>query len=219
MDLIKYIFCYLIPHLEDIDYRQEEKKIYYKERNVEVEGFRGWLIFNQLASGTRSIIAMIGDLICRIYSINPALEDPRNFSGIVLIDEIDVHLHPKLQKLFPSLLSECFPDIQFIATTHSVIPFLGAPLNSVFLKVSKTKGEGSVVTRLNLDIKNLLPNVLLTSSLFDMDSIAQVNSEGVQEIRTEDSYSEYLKNKELKKKLEDFEKGDRDLFVASVRKM
>ena len=55
------------------------------------------------------------------------VEKVSNLEGIVLIDELETHLHPKWQKEFPRLLSELFPKIQFIVTTHSPLVFLGMP--------------------------------------------------------------------------------------------
>jgi len=86
-----------------------------------------------------------------------------------LIDELDLHLHPKWQRKLPKLLSNVFPNIQFIASTHSVIPFLGAPENSVFLKVNRSQAQGITIERIDIDISNLLPNSLLTSPLFDLE--------------------------------------------------
>ena len=74
-----------------------------------------------------------------------------------------------------SLLSELFPKIQFIASTHSVIPFLGTPKKSVFLKATKTQEEDIKITRVEIDIQNLLPNAILTSPLFDFEQLMSLN--------------------------------------------
>ncbi|NIG54862.1 AAA family ATPase [Chitinophaga sp. Cy-1792] len=209
-NIVKNIFCTIIPHLKDIKYDSAVKQIVYLDGDVKSEGNDGYISFSLLASGTRSIIAMVGDMICRIFNIEPELDDPRDFAGIVLIDELDVHLHPKLQRQLPTLLSQTFPDIQFIVTTHSVIPFLGAPKNSVFLKVSKQPDEDATVERVFIDIEHLLPNVLLTSSLFDMDNITQINNENIGNVSTEDSFDEYSKVQDVKRKLDDIENSDID---------
>jgi predicted ATP-binding protein involved in virulence len=74
-----------------------------------------------LSDGLRSIIAMIGDLAYRCIQINPALgaEAPVKTPGIVLIDEIEMHLHPAWQQKILKQLTDAFPNIQFICTTHS----------------------------------------------------------------------------------------------------
>jgi predicted ATP-binding protein involved in virulence len=93
--------------------------------------------------------------------------EPKELTGIVLIDELDLHFHPKLQRRWP--LSDVFPKVQFIASTHSVMPLLAAPESSVFLKVTRNKAAGIQLEQIQIDIKNLLPNSLLTSPLFDLD--------------------------------------------------
>lgn len=74
-----------------------------------------------LSDGLRSIIAMIGDLAYRCIQLNPALgaEAPTKTPGIVLIDEIEMHLHPSWQQKVLQQLMDAFPNIQFICTTHS----------------------------------------------------------------------------------------------------
>jgi len=78
------------------------------------------LDLRQLSDGERGMFAMVLDLAQRLSQANPKLEDPViNGSAIVLIDEIDLHLHPKWQRSVVMQLTETFPNCQFIATTHS----------------------------------------------------------------------------------------------------
>ena len=74
---------------------------------------------NQLSDGEKTFLALIGDLCHRLVLANPTLPDPLQGEGIVLIDEIDLHLHPEWQGDFAENLSKVFPNIQFIITTHS----------------------------------------------------------------------------------------------------
>ena len=62
---------------------------------------------------------MVGDLARRIAIANPALEDPLAGVGVVLIDEVDLHLHPGWQRHVVSALEETFPNCQFLVSTHS----------------------------------------------------------------------------------------------------
>ena len=77
------------------------------------------LTVNQLSDGEKCLIAMVGDLARRIAIANPMLTNPLNGEGIILIDEIDLHLHPKWQRMVVSKLIDVFPHCQFIASTHS----------------------------------------------------------------------------------------------------
>lgn len=77
------------------------------------------LAINQLSDGEKCLITMIGDLAKRLVIANPSLDDSLQGEGIVLIDEVELHLHPQWQReIIPSLL-KIFPNCQFIITTHS----------------------------------------------------------------------------------------------------
>lgn len=74
----------------------------------------------QLSDGERGSLALVLDLTRRLAQANPGLDDPAaKGPGVVLIDEIDLHLHPKWQREIVRNLPDAFPQLQFIATTHS----------------------------------------------------------------------------------------------------
>ena len=74
----------------------------------------------QLSDGERSMLALVLDLAQRLSQANPGLDDPvREGAAVVLIDELDMHMHPLWQRQVLSLLTSTFPNCQFIATTHS----------------------------------------------------------------------------------------------------
>lgn len=73
----------------------------------------------QLSQGEKSLMALVGDIARRLAMMNPALENPLTGGGIVLIDEIEMHLHPEWQQTVVGNLEKTFPNIQFIITTHS----------------------------------------------------------------------------------------------------
>ncbi|MEH2392932.1 MAG: AAA family ATPase [Nostoc sp.] len=77
------------------------------------------LIINQLSDGEKCLLAMVGDLARRLAIANPSLPDPLQGNGVVLIDEIELHLHPKWQREIIPALTRTFPNCQFIVTTHS----------------------------------------------------------------------------------------------------
>jgi predicted ATP-binding protein involved in virulence len=77
------------------------------------------LIINQLSHGEKCLLAMVGDLARRLAIANPGLTQPLEGSGVVLIDEIELHLHPKWQREIIPALTRTFPNCQFIVTTHS----------------------------------------------------------------------------------------------------
>ena len=79
----------------------------------------GELIVNQLSDGEKCLLAMVGDLARRLAITNPGLDNPLQGAGIVLIDEIELHLHPQWQRGVIPRLTSTFPNCQFIVSTHS----------------------------------------------------------------------------------------------------
>jgi predicted ATP-binding protein involved in virulence len=77
------------------------------------------LIIDQLSDGEKGLLALAGDLARRLAIANPGLSEPLQGSGVVLIDEIELHLHPKWQRGIIPDLTRTFPNCQFIVTTHS----------------------------------------------------------------------------------------------------
>lgn len=103
-------------HSMDYDIRQDELIITAADGRT--------LPFRMLSDGVRNMLAMVADIAYRAAVLNPqhGIEAARATSGVVLIDEIDLHLHPKWQRRVVEDLRRTFPRIQFIASTHS--PFI-----------------------------------------------------------------------------------------------
>ena len=91
---------------------------------VVVEFPEGTQPFSNLSDGQRGMLAMVGDIAQKAAKLNPHLghEVLQKTPGVVLIDELDLHLHPRWQRRVIDDLRRVFPKIQFISTTHS--PFL-----------------------------------------------------------------------------------------------
>jgi predicted ATP-binding protein involved in virulence len=79
------------------------------------------LKISQFSSGEKSILALTADLARRLATANPYAKNPLHGNGIVLIDEIDLHLHPRWQRAILPKLMAIFPNIQWVVTTHSAL--------------------------------------------------------------------------------------------------
>ena len=86
--------------------------------------------FNTLSSGYAAVLDIVNDLIMRMEA-QTRLRDGFDTEGIVLIDEIETHLHLELQKRILPILTKLFPNLQFIVTTHS--PFILNSLENVVI--------------------------------------------------------------------------------------
>jgi predicted ATP-binding protein involved in virulence len=88
---------------------------------IELESIHDKMPFNSLSDGVRITLAMVMEIAFRCCLLNPHLAEnaPNETSGVVLIDEIDLHLHPAWQKKIVADLRRSFPNIQFIVSTHA----------------------------------------------------------------------------------------------------
>lgn len=90
------------------------------EPNSLIDRLPPTLDVRQLSDGERGILAMVLDITRRLAQANPHMEDPAaEAEAVILIDEIDLHLHPRWQREVIHNLTAAFPKCQFIATTHS----------------------------------------------------------------------------------------------------
>ncbi|MEI7376220.1 AAA family ATPase [Dickeya chrysanthemi] len=114
----------------------------------------------QLSQGEKSLMALVGDIARRLAIMNPALDNPLHGQGIVLIDEVDMHLHPSWQRSIIERLTTTFPHCQFILTTHS--PLVISDYKDV-LVYSLDNGELTVVpSQYGQDANSVLLEVMDT---------------------------------------------------------
>ncbi len=128
----------ILGDVEEIKYssRRAEIVVTFKGREPQP--------FTNLSDGQRSMLALAGDIATRMARLNPQLGENAlgETPGVVLIDELDLHLHPNWQRGIVPSLQKTFPKVQFITTTHSVfimqtleesnlLPIEGQPVSSL----------------------------------------------------------------------------------------
>ena len=111
----------------ELEYREKEKRFYIKQQGKEP------YTFEQLSSGYSAILAIYADLLMKVELREIT---PKELSGIVLIDEIDAHLHVSLQKKILAFFDQAYPNIQFIVSTHSSLVIQSVD-NAVIYDLSK----------------------------------------------------------------------------------
>lgn len=133
---------------------------------------------SQLSQGEKSLMALVGDIARRLAMMNPGLTNPLHGEGVVLIDEVDMHLHPRWARDIIQRLTVTFPNCQFILTTHSplvisdckdvlvyaledghltaVPPLYGQDVNTVLLDVMDTHIRNAVVAKHLNDLLDLI---------------------------------------------------------------
>ena len=98
----------------DLDIDSQKLSMFNKKMVIDLK-------VEQLSDGIRNMIGMVADIAYRCYQLNPHLgvNAALESKGIILIDEVDMHLHPQWQQLILGQLQEAFPNLQFVVTTHS----------------------------------------------------------------------------------------------------
>jgi predicted ATP-binding protein involved in virulence len=145
----------------------------------------------QLSQGTNSILGWAGTSLQRIYEIHGHDKDIKLQSAVVLIDEIDAHLHPDWQRRIVGALSEQFRAVQFIATTHSPLIVGELEQHQVYRMEQQPDGE-IVATRPTHPLKGLGVAGLLTSAMFGLTSTLDQKTQALLEQQRALSASEEL---------------------------
>jgi predicted ATP-binding protein involved in virulence len=139
LEVVRHAIRQCLPGCDLVDFSSDRREITVRLGGV-------LLPFSNLSAGQRTMVALIADLAIRAVTLNAQLlpaeslgpeDEPlprvlRETPGVVLIDELDVHLHPKWQRHVVDDLRRLFPEVQFIATTHS--PFIVQSMRSEELR-------------------------------------------------------------------------------------
>lgn len=123
---------------------------------------------SQLSDGEKCTMALFGDLARRLTIANPQLQDPLLGEGVVLIDEVELHMHPSWQRKALKCLKETFPGIQFIITTHSpiVLNEVDDSYNLYFMSMTDNTAEATIMNRLDgYDTNAILEQFMGTHSI------------------------------------------------------
>jgi|GEM_PF-818996 len=147
----------------EIDYRRNimsiEKQTTQETATLEV---------GQLSSGERHLFALVSQLALKLVRANPSSENPlAEGFGIVLLDELDAHLHPAWQRTVVTRLQKVFPKVQIIVTTHSPLV-----LSNVYSKHIRVLGEGHVYgasDTFGQNISDILEDNMDTKGAFDKE--------------------------------------------------
>ena len=137
-----------LNHIELVNADDGEDKV---ALNLE----REIIFLHQFSDGQRVLFGLVGDIARRLLLLNDNLDLPFNGQGIVLIDEIELHLHPSWQQKIILILRESFPNIQFIMTTHS--PHVLSTVDKTEIRILKN----NLVEQPNLQTKGVASSDIL----------------------------------------------------------
>jgi predicted ATP-binding protein involved in virulence len=165
-DDIKDVLINLLPDVEDIRFAQLTEK--QMKPGVEVKTPYGWVSIKDLSLGYKTLIAWMVDLASRLFDRYPDSPNPLAEPAVVLVDEIDLHLHPKWQRNLMSFLSERFPNTQFIATAHS--PLVVQAATDANIVLLRREGDHVIIDNDVKKIHGWRFDQVLTSDLFGLEA-------------------------------------------------
>lgn len=167
-DRVFQILTRLLPGIDEIRVTPRADSNQQLRATAEVHGPDGWVPFSALGLGYRTMTAWIVDLASRMFERYGSLEDPLAGPAVCLVDEIDLHLHPRWQRDLVQRLTALFPNTQFIATAHSPLIVQAAPDANVV--VLRRQSDGVVIDSAPRSVRKWRVDQILTSELFDIPS-------------------------------------------------
>jgi len=128
----------------------------------------GWVGLEDLSVGYQTLITWVADLAYRLFARYPVSPNPLSEPAVVLVDEIDLHLHPQWQRSLISYLTERFPNTQFIATAHS--PLIVQAATDANIVLLRREGDHVVIDNDVEAIRGWRIDQVLTSDLFGLET-------------------------------------------------
>ena len=169
---LKAALSEILPYVggpDDIQILGPRSSIHDSERTgVHVRTPSGRVPLHQLSLGYRTVFAWTVDLAWRLLERYPRSSKPLHQPAIVLVDEVDLHLHPLWQREVRDHLAKQFPQVQFIATAHS--PLMAQSSLGANLAIVRWENDHAVVEDDPVVVESWRLDQLVTSDLFELES-------------------------------------------------
>lgn len=162
-----------------VDRRIKIKKAEHENMILVKEDTLPWIPFAQWSDGYQAFISLICDLVLIMKNIW-GLQDDFNeaFEGVVLLDELDIHLHPSWKRRIVSDLRRVFPRVQFITTTHDPLCLQGLHKEEIVVLRKNNKGEVFQIMS-NPNFEGMEVDQILMSSLFGLHSTTSLEMDNL----------------------------------------
>lgn len=163
-DLAKDALNTLLPGitLQDID--RERRELVFATPD-------GAVPYRLLSEGYQNVAAWTGDLLFQITNVFEDFSDPFAARGLLLVDEIDLHLHPVWQRKLMEFMGTRFPNLQIVATTHSPLTVHQAGPGELFFLRREADGASATLHAYEGAPRDLMLHQLLTSPLFGLSTL------------------------------------------------
>ncbi|HKI35037.1 MAG TPA: AAA family ATPase [Gemmataceae bacterium] len=163
-EVLRTVRC-LLPGAGEFNADDSSRMVLYDTR----------VAFRDLSDGYGGLLALLGHLLHHALGITKWQQSPAAVPGLVLLDEVDLHLHPAWQRRLLPDLSRAFPNLQIIGTSHSAVIAAAAPPDALIVL---RREEGVLRVRTDLpSVKGWRVDQVLTSMLFDLSSTRDQETE------------------------------------------
>ncbi len=179
LEAVQHTLLAILPEVEGFRSETEgvfDKRILFKTPFGEVP-------FTELSLGYQTMIAWLVDFTVRLFERYPDSPNPLAEPAILLVDEIDLHLHPTWQRQLTGFLTKTFPNTQFVVTAHSPLIVQEAADANVF--VLKRKGDEVIIEKDPVNVHNWRIDQILTSDLFGLEGARSREAEQTLDRRRE----------------------------------
>ena len=180
LEIVKNLLIEILPDVVAIDIKPL-KEVNDKFK-VEVKISSDWINLRDLSYGYQTISALIVDISANMMDKYYESDNPLKEPVIILIDEIDLHLHPKWQRTVIDKLSYFFPKAQFIVTAHSPLIVQASEGVNANIVVCRKEDDRVIIDNKPENVKGWRVDQILTSDLFEVESS---RSKSAQEVMNE----------------------------------
>lgn len=172
-DAVKRALIDLLPDVDDI--REVGLDEDPPRPRVDVLTPYGWVGLRSLSLGYQTMIAWLVDLANRMFEAYPDSENPLAEAAVVLIDEFDLHLHPRWQRELTTHLDQLLPNVQFVVSAHSPLVVQAPGVTNV--AVLRRQGDHVEILNDPDVVRGWRVDQILTSDLFGLQSARPVDVE------------------------------------------
>lgn len=178
---VKELLLHILPSVDDIRIVAKESGAQTSVR-AEFKTPYAWVEIGQLSHGYQTVLAWVVDLARNLFFRYPESSNPIAEPAIVLIDELDLHLHPKWQREVMNYLSSRFINTQFIATAHS--PLIVQACDNANIVLVGRDGDKATINQDMDMVKDWRIDQILTSDLFGLDSARRPENQSLYDERS-----------------------------------
>ena len=139
--------------------------------------FDTWVRLRDMSLGYQTLVVWLTDFASKLFIRYPESANPLEEPAIVLIDEIDLHLHPSWQRKLIGFLSGIFKNTQFSATAHSPLVVQAAGDEGANVVLLKRVGDQTIVQQNPEDVRGWRVDQILTSTFFNLETARSLKTE------------------------------------------